>query len=60
MSSPTPDKNSRQGRLEGQLVGIAEHVSRMQEELEHLKAKVVELTRVLGIQLHEGRFSVYL
>ena len=60
MSSPTPDKNSKLGRLGGQLVGIAEHVCRMQEKPEHLKAKVVELTRVLGIQLHEGRFSAYL
>ena len=45
MSSPTPDENSRLGRLEGQGKGIAKRVPRMQEELGHHTAEMVELTR---------------
>ena len=45
MSSPASNEISRLGRLEGQVVGIAESVPRMQKELEHLRAKMVELTR---------------
>ena len=45
MSSPTSDEISRLGRLEDQVMGITERVPRMQEELERLKAKMVELTR---------------
>ena len=40
-----PDGISRLGRLEGQVVGTAERVPRMQEELESLRAKMVERTR---------------
>ena len=45
MSTPASDKISRLERHEGQVLGIAENVPRMQEELERLKAKKVELTR---------------
>ena len=41
----TSDEISRLGRLEGQVVGIAERVPHMQEELERFKKKMVELTR---------------
>ena len=45
MSSPASDEISTLGQLEGQIMGITESVPRMQEELEHLKKKMVELTR---------------
>ena len=45
MSSPTPDKSSRLGRLEGRVVGIAELVSGMQEELGRHTAEIAELPR---------------
>ena len=45
MSSPTPDKNSRQGRLEGRVVDIAELVSGMQEDLGRHTAEIAELPR---------------
>ena len=48
ISSSASDENSRLGRLEGQVMGIAESVPRMQEELERLKAKMVKLTRGFG------------
>ena len=49
MSTPASDKILRLGRLEGQVLGIAESVSHMQEELERLRARTVELTRELSI-----------
>ena len=45
MSSPASEEIPRLGRLESQVRGIAESVPRMQEELERLKAKMMELTR---------------
>ena len=45
MSSPTPDKSSRLGRLEGRVVGIAELVPGMHEELGRHTAKIAELPR---------------
>ena len=45
MSTPASDEISRLGQLEGQVLGIAESIPRMQEELECLRAKMVELTR---------------
>ena len=48
MSSLTPDESPRLGRLEGQVVGIAEHVPYMQEELERHRAEIAELTRRIG------------
>ena len=36
MSTPASDEISRLGRLEGQVVGIAASVTRIQEELERL------------------------
>ena len=39
------DEISRLDRLEGQVVGIAERVPHMQEELERLTAQTVKLTR---------------
>ena len=48
LSSPASEEIPRLGRLEGQVTGIAESVPRMQEELEHLRARMVELTRGLS------------
>ena len=48
MFSPTPDKISRLGRLEGRFVGMAELVLRMREELERHRAEIAELTRIIG------------
>ena len=45
MSTSASDEISRLGRLEGQVLGIAESVPRMQGELERLRARLVELTR---------------
>ena len=45
MSSPASDEISRLGGPEGQVVGIAESVPRMREELECLEEEMVELTR---------------
>ena len=53
MSTPASDEISRLGRLEGQVLGIAESVPHMQEELERLRARTVELTRGLSI-IKEG------
>ena len=49
MSTPASDKISRLGRLEGQVLGSAESVPHMKEELERLRARMVELTRGLSI-----------
>ena len=54
ISSPTSDEISRLGRLEGQVVGIVERFPRMQEELERLRAKMVELTRGFSTMKEEG------
>ena len=48
MSSPASEEIPRLGRLEGQAMGIAESVPRMQEELERLRARMVELARGLS------------
>ena len=45
MSTPAWEEIPRLGRLGGQVIRIAESVLRMREELERLKAKMVELTR---------------
>ena len=45
MSSSTADKNSRLGRFEGRVVGIAELVPGTQEELGCHTAKLAELPR---------------
>ena len=57
MSTPASDENSRLERLEGQLLGIAESVPHMQEELERLRAKTTELTRGLS-SAREGQVNV--
>ena len=48
MSNPASDEISRLRRLEGQVLGIAESIPHMQEELERLRARMVELTRGLS------------
>ena len=53
MSTPASDEISRLGRLEGHLLGIAESVPHMQEELECLRVRTVELPRRLSI-ISEG------
>ena len=45
MPSSASDEISRLGRLESRVMGIAESVPRVQEELERLKDKMVDLTR---------------
>ena len=61
MSTPASDEISRLGRLEGQVMGIAESVPHMQKELKHLRTRTVELTRGLSI-IKEGlvNFSDFL
>ena len=48
MSSPASEEIPRLGRLEGEVVGIAKSVPPMQEELERLRARMVELARGLS------------
>ena len=48
MSTSASDEISRLERLEGQVLGIAESVPHMQEELERLRARTSELTRGLS------------
>ena len=48
MSTSASDVISRLERLEGQVLGIAESVPHMQEELERLRARTSELTRGLS------------
>ena len=57
MSTSASDEISRLGRLEGQVLGIAESVPRMQEELECLRARTSELTRGLSSE-REGRVNL--
>ena len=57
MSTPASDESSRLERLEGQVLGIAESVPHMQEELERLRARTSELTRELSSE-REGRVNL--
>ena len=57
MPSPTSDENSRTGRLEGQVVGIAVRVPHMQEELDRFRAKNGGADE--GNKRHQERFSAY-
>ena len=57
MSTSASDEISRLGRLEGQVLGIAESVPHMQEELERLRARTTELTRGLSSE-REGRVNL--
>ena len=57
MSTPASDESSRLERFEGQVLGIAESVPHMQEELERLRARTTELTRGLGSE-REGRLNL--
>ncbi|CAM9716206.1 unnamed protein product [Ascophyllum nodosum] len=57
MSTSASDEISRLGRLEGQVLGIAESVPHMQEELERLRARTSELTRGLSSE-REGRVNL--
>ena len=56
MSTPASDEIPRLRRLEGQVLGIAESVPHMQEELERLRAKMVELAPVLSA-IREGQVN---
>ena len=56
MSTPASDKISRLARLEGQVSGIAESVPHMQEELERLRARKMELMRGLS-SAREGQVN---
>ena len=58
MSTSASDEISRLRRLEGQVLGIAESVPHMQEELERLRARTTELTRGLSSE-REGRVNLY-
>ena len=57
MSTPASDESSRLERLEGQVLGVAENVPHMQEELERLRARTSELTRGLSSE-REGRVNL--
>ena len=57
MSTPASDEFFRLERLEGQVLGIAESVPHMQEELERLRAMRTELTRGLSSE-REGRVNL--
>ena len=57
MSTPASDEISRLERLEGQVLGIAESVPHVQEELERLRARTTELTRGLSSE-REGRVNL--
>ena len=61
MSTSAFNEISRLERLEGQVLGIAESVPHMQEELERLRARTIELTRGLS-SVREGQviFSDFL
>ena len=56
MSTPASDEISRLGRLEGQVLGIAESVPHMQEELGRLKTRTLELSRGLS-STREGQVN---
>ena len=57
MSTSASDEISRLGRLEGEVLAIAESVPHMQEELERLRARTTELTRGLSSE-REGRVNL--
>ena len=57
MSASASDETSRLERLEGQVLGIAESVSYMQEELERLRARTAELTGGLS-SAREGQVNL--
>ena len=58
MSTPASDESSRLERLEGQVLGTAESVPHMQEELERLRTRTTKLTRGLSSE-REGRVNFY-
>ena len=58
MSTPASNEISRLARLEGQVLGIAESVPLMQEELERLKTRTMELTRGLS-SVREGQVNFF-
>ena len=55
--NPTPDGNSRLGRLEGRVVGITELVPNMRKELERHTAEIAELARRIGV-IREGSVKI--
>ena len=57
MSTSASNEISRLETLEGQVLGIAESVRHMQEELERLRARTIELTRGLS-SVREGQENV--
>ena len=57
MSTTASDEISRLERLEGKVLGIAESVFHMQEELERLRARTMEITRGLS-SAREGQVNV--
>ena len=57
MSTPASDESSRLERLEGQVLGTAESIPHMREELERLRARTTELTRGLSSE-REGRVNL--
>ena len=57
MSASASDEIFRLERLEGQVLGIAESVPHMQEELERLRARTMELTRGLS-SAREGQVNL--
>ena len=57
MSTSASDNVSRLGRLEGQVLWIAEIVPHKQEELERLRARTMELTRGLS-SAREGQANL--
>ena len=58
MSTPASDEISRLGRLEGQVMGIAESVPHMQENLKRLRTRTVELARGFSI-IKEGLVNFF-
>ena len=61
MSTPASNEILRLERLEGQVLGIAESVPHMQEELERLRARTMELTRGLSsVREDQVNFSNFL
>ena len=58
MSSLASDEISRLERLEGQVLGIPGSVPHMQEDLERLRARAMELTRGLS-SVREGQVNLY-
>ena len=63
MSTPASNEISRLGRLEGQVLGIAESVPNKQEELERLRARILDLELMRGLgTIKEGlpNFSDFL